>query len=168
MGLFSRNKKPKQEVKENPYPGLRTMAFSVSSEDLGLNLDETNSSLYGVIMDWDMGNGIVTLVAYKSGDTSLYISSGAGFIGAGRHQDVNQLVKSFVAESESLIENAQPDSSNELPVDGGIVFHFLTKNGKYAIKDNINSMENKTSPNLGFFEAANQVISAIRIASERK
>jgi hypothetical protein len=165
MGLFRRKKKKTQE---NQYSHLRNMAFNIKASDLDLSFDDDSQGLYGVIMDWDMGNGIVTMVSYKTGDTSLYMSSGAGFIGAGRHQDVNQLVREFVKESEGLIASANSNDSEELPENGDIYFHFMTNNGKLTIKDNISAMENQTSPQLGYFEAANQVITAIRVASERK
>ncbi|MFK7787650.1 MAG: hypothetical protein AB8B56_21185 [Crocinitomicaceae bacterium] len=168
MGLFSRRKKKKQAVNKNPYQDMREMAFNMSWQELGLEKDDSTIALYGVIMDWDMGSGIVTLVAYSTGDTSLYMSSGAGFIGAGRHEDVNQLVQGFISESASQINHAQPDDSRDLPTNGDIIFHFLTTQGKFSQKDNIGSMEDQTSPNLPYFEAANQVITAIRIASERK
>lgn len=165
MGLFSRKKKDEQTIKENPYPGLREMAFNVKPEDLGLNPSE--NQLYGVVMDWNMGNGVITLVSFITGDTSLYISSGAGFIGAGQHDDVNQLVQQFVVESSAQLETASLDESRELPTGGEIFFHFLSSTGKAVKRDHIEGMENRTSANLAYFEAANQVISAIRIASER-
>lgn len=165
MGIFNWNKK-KEEAK-NPYHDLRNMAFAMQADALGLASEANDPNLYGVIMDWDMGNGVVTLVTYRTGDTSLYISSGGGFIGAGQHEDVNQLVQSFVAISDPMLQEARKDEDTGLPGQGEIVFHFLTTQGKFTLRDKLSAMEDRTSPYLPYFEAANQVITAIRIASER-
>jgi len=70
-GIILSNKKNANDM-DNPYVGLRKMAFDMSFQQLGLTL--TDSNIYGVILDWDIGDGIVTLVAYKTGDASLYFS----------------------------------------------------------------------------------------------
>jgi hypothetical protein len=50
--------------KDNPYEGLRKMAFNMNIRELGLSLND--SEIFGVIMDWDIGSGILTLVEYKN------------------------------------------------------------------------------------------------------
>ena len=40
-----------------------------------------------VVMDWNLGGqSVATLVAFADGTTSLYLSSGGGFLGAGTHR----------------------------------------------------------------------------------
>src|SRR2546430_10376917 len=38
-----------------------------------------------VLMDWNVGGSVATLVAFDDGTVSLYLSSGGGIIGAGAH-----------------------------------------------------------------------------------
>jgi hypothetical protein len=45
-------------------------------DHLNLTLDESKTIVYGTIMDWDIGETIVTVVAFKTGDASMYLSSG--------------------------------------------------------------------------------------------
>ena len=59
----------KSEEQENPFNDLRQMALSVMPERLGLaSSDETK--VFGIVMDWDLGNGIATVVAYETGDAN--------------------------------------------------------------------------------------------------
>ena len=59
----------KSEEQENPFNDLRQMALSVTPERLGLaSSDETK--VFGIVMDWDLGNGIATVVAYETGDAN--------------------------------------------------------------------------------------------------
>lgn len=166
MGLFSRKKKPKK-IQENPYPGLREMAFSTSPEQLNIVFQDNELAVYGVIAEWNMGDATITLVAYATGDTSLYLSSGGIFIGAGQHTDVNELVKSFVQFSNTMLENASHDESNSMPVGDEIKFHFKTNKGKYVVIDRMSNIESRTTQNAKYFDAINQVITAIRIKSEK-
>jgi hypothetical protein len=69
------------DPKDNLFEVLRKQAFDITPLQLELTLNGTE--IYGVIMDWDLGNGIMTLVTYKTGDASMYLSSGGGVIGGG-------------------------------------------------------------------------------------
>lgn len=44
-------------VKENPFEALRNRAFSTTPQQLGLSLPADKIVVYGVIMDWGLGDG---------------------------------------------------------------------------------------------------------------
>src|SRR5688500_6800465 len=71
---------------ENPYEGLRNMALGTTQKDLQLSLADGKTVVYAVVMDWNMGEGVATTVAYQTGDASMYLSSGGGIIGGGQHE----------------------------------------------------------------------------------
>src|ERR1044072_5497440 len=71
----------KVDPNNNPYEDLRNMAFGATQEQIGVNIPANETKIYGVIMDWDVGEGIATVVAFQSGDASVYLSSGGGVIG---------------------------------------------------------------------------------------
>ena len=150
--------------KENPYPGLRQMSFDIDMEKLNIAFESDELRVYGVIAEWDMGSATVTMVAFITGDTSLYLSSGGGFIGAGKHQDVSEMVFDFVNLSNTMLELASQDDSTDLPGTEEIHFHFKTNKGKYLIRDTMENM-NTDSDNAQFFGAVNQVLALIRLKS---
>jgi len=68
------------KVADNPYLDLRTQAINVTPDQLQLQLDN-DKDIYGIVMDWNMGDAIVTVVSFKTGDASVYLSTGQAFIG---------------------------------------------------------------------------------------
>src|ERR1044072_2436959 len=67
------------------YESLRAMALATSASDLGLDPAGADPFVYGVVMDMDVDGETATIVAFETGDTSLYLSTGGGTIGWGEH-----------------------------------------------------------------------------------
>jgi hypothetical protein len=155
------------ELKENPYDGLRQMAFGVSTEQLGLT-DLKAGDIYGVIMDWDLGEGIMTLITYKTGDASMYLSTGGGVIGGGQHENVNKASKQFVKLADKYLDKAVKTDLTPIPDKNCVRFYFLTTKGKYYAQEQMINFENKTSQWLDYFEEANKVITELRLTTEKK
>jgi len=157
----------KTKVKDNPYPGLRNQAINVTPEQLQLQLDNDND-IYGLVMDWNMGDAIVTVISFKTGDASIYLSTGQAFIGGYAHDKVINAAKQFVAEGEKYLSKATKTDNTEPTSENKVDFYFLTKSGKYYIEDDFGKIENETSELYGLFESANQVITEYRLITDRK
>lgn len=71
----------KIKAKENPYAGFRNQSLSVTPEQLELELDNDKMIVYGIVMDWDIGKAVATVVTFQTGDASLYLSAGQIYIG---------------------------------------------------------------------------------------
>lgn len=132
------------QLKENSYDGLRQMAFGVSTEQLGLT-DLKSGDIYGVIMDWDLGKGIMSLITYKTGDASMYLSTGGGVIGGGQHENVNKASKQFVKLADKYLDKAVKTDLTPIPDKNCVRFYFLTTKGKYYAQEQMINFENKTS-----------------------
>ena len=157
----------KTEIKENPYQGLREQAISVTSDQLKLYLKNEND-LYGVIMDWNLGDAIVTVVSFKTGDASVYFSTGQVFIGGYAHETVNNSAKELVKVAERYLSKATKTDLSEPTQEKKIDFYFLTKAGKYYLEDDLDLIENNKSDLTPLFESANQVITEYRLITEKK
>jgi len=145
---------------DNPYEGLRKMAFDISLQQPGLTLND--SEIYGVIMDWDIGDGIATLVAYKTGDASLYFSSGGGVIGGGQRHYVIMAAKKLVKEATAYFDESKVMYAIPLPDKNSIRFYFLTAKGKYCIHEQLKNILNNTSIYVDYFDKANDLITELR------
>ena len=180
IGLFAckRNREEKKEVKQNenvrqsklsdnPYSALRNQAINVTPEQLQLQL-ENEKEIYGIVMDWNMGNAIVTVVSFKTGDASVYLSTGQAFIGGFAHQSVINAAKQFVKYGEKYLSKSIKTNDSEPTKDKKINFYFLTNSGRYYIEDDFEKIENNTSDLLGLFEAGNEVITQYRLINEKK
>jgi len=161
------DKVKKTKVTDNPYNGLRTQAINVTLDQLKLQLDNDNN-IYGIIMDWNMGNAIVTVTSFKTGDASVYLSTGQAFIGGFAHETVNNAAKKFVIAGEKYLSKATKTENSKPTNEKKVNFYFLTKSGRYYIEDDFTKIENKTSDLLGLFEAGNQVITEYRLITDNK
>ncbi len=157
----------KRQVPENPYSGLRTQAMNVTYEQLGLKL-KNDSDIYGIIMDWNMGDVIVTVVAFRTGDASVYLSSGQCFIGGHAHESVARTAQRFIAKGSSYLPETVHATSTAPANKNKIGFYILTKSGRYYIEDTSDKIENNQSPLTALFSAANDVITEYRLITENK
>jgi hypothetical protein len=161
--------KPKvHTTKENAFEGLRNMAFSVTHEQLGLSLPTEKTVVYGVIMDWEMGSATATIVSYQTGEASLYLSSGGGIIGGGQHQNVSSAAKRFVSLAQTYLDKSTKIETTDLPTTDQVKFYLLTNKGKFVGQDNMNNFENRSSEWLKLFEEGNNVLTELRMTTEKK
>jgi hypothetical protein len=126
IGRTSRLKEETTEnvSKKNPYTDMRNMAFAVSAEELGLQVSNDSSKIYAIIADLPMSSAMVTIVSYITGDTSIYLSSGGGFIGAGQHENIQKIVKKFIDFGQSYATKGEKFDTPELPTNGHANFYF--------------------------------------------
>jgi len=151
---------------DNPFLEFRKFALEITPKQLGIEISEVD--VYGVIMDWNLGNGVMTLVTFKTGDASMYFSTGGGVIGGGTHENISKIVKSFLDEANKyLIKTIKVDSAT-LPAENCIKFYFLTQKGKLCVQEQMKNFENQTSIWLDLFNQANRVITELRLITEKK
>ena len=153
-----------KQSEQNPYAEMRNMAFSVTSEQLGLSRIDKND-VYGIVSEMDMNGATATVVTYLTGETSLYLSTGGGFIGAGQHESVQKVVKKYVENGHIYIEKATKVEKSELPKSGMTNFNFLTESGIYSISKSLSELESGKSEFSNLFVELNEVISQIRMKS---
>jgi len=152
------------QTEQNPYNDMRNIAFSATSEQLGIEGIGKND-VYGIISEIDMNGATATVVTFSNGDTSLYLSTGGGFIGAGQHESVQKVVKKYVENGQKYIEKATKIEKAELPKSGMTNFNFLTENGIYSISKSLSELESGKSEFSNLFIELNEVISQIRLKS---
>ncbi|OYX84867.1 MAG: hypothetical protein B7Y83_06660 [Flavobacteriales bacterium 32-34-25] len=155
------------KTEENAYEELRNMAFKVTPEQLALSLSTDKTIVYGVVMDWEMGGATATTVAYQTGDASLYLSSGGGVIGGGKHQNVNSASKQFISLAQTFLDKTAKAEKTSLPTINEIKFYFLTNKGVYVGQEQMKNFENNSSLWLKLFEEGNNVLSELRKTSEK-
>jgi hypothetical protein len=162
------NTQKKVDPNNNPYEDLRNMAFGTTQEQIGVNTPSKETKIYEVIMDWDVGEGIATVVAFQSGDASVYLSSGGGVIGGSGHDNVKTAAIRFVIEAHKYLGNTNPTDTTPLPGKDMVNFYFLTNKGKYFGHEAMANFENSTSKWLELFNEANNLMSEVRMTTDRK
>lgn len=151
---------------DNPYLELRSQALEFPPEQFGLDSASKTPVTYGVVMDWNMGSGTATFVAFSSGDASMYTSSGGGMIGGGGREKVSTTAKAFVTKAAGYVTKAERSDDIALPVENEVKFFILTTQGRFVAKDKLKNLDNETSALLDLFIEANYFISEMRAVSE--
>lgn len=157
----------KSKLDYNPYLRLRNQAINVTPDQLKLKL-ETENEVYGMIMDWNMGEVIASVVSFRTGDASVYLSTGQAFIGGYAHETIITASNKFIAEGEKYYNKAIKTVRTEPANENKVVFYFLTKSDKYYIEDDFSNIENGTSNLVNLFEAGNLVITEYRMLTDNK
>ena len=157
-----------EQQKENPFNDLREMALSVTPDQLGIENTKGETNVFGIVMDWDLGNGIVTVAAYETGDASMYLSSGGGVIGGGQHENVRQAVFPYIKLGQNFLTMAEKTKTTPLPDKDCVRFYFLTNDETYYSQEKMKNIENENSDWLKLFEEANKVLTELRLTTEKK
>ena len=147
---------------ENRYYDLRRMALKMSPDLLGLKNMGRNTQVFGVVVDWYARNGIVTVVAYQTGDASMYISSGGGLVGGGLHRAVRNAVIPLVKHAQDYLTQAKGTVTTLLPDKDNVGFYLLTNNGTFYAQEELKNIENESSDWCKLFTEANKVLSRLQ------
>ncbi len=167
MNIDTSHNNPQGAPKDSIYFDMRNMALGVTADQINIQLPGDQKKIYGIVMDWDLGEGIATLVSFLPGDASVYLSTGGGFIGGGTHDNVKQSVNAFINKAEKYLADAAKTETTPLPGENGINFYFLTNKGIFVATEHLQNIENNSSKWLDLFEEANKVMSEIRASSEK-
>jgi len=156
------NKVKETKLEENPYTGLRDLSFSATPEELKLKLDENKTIVFGIVMDWDIGQAIATTSAFKTGDASLYISTGQVYLGGYAHENVRNAALDFVNKGQEYLSKSTLTLETALPDKNCVKFYLLTNKGKYVIQDSVDKITGQRSDLTPLFDLGNKVITEYR------
>jgi hypothetical protein len=120
---------PARQTPNNPYAGLRDMALNSPREKLGIPAPAKKDEVWGLLMDWGVGNGTVTAVAFADGSASVYLSGGGGFIGGQGNESIRNAAIRAVAVANESKGAGRPTSSFPRPHEGEVFFYFRTESG---------------------------------------
>jgi hypothetical protein len=153
---------------KNIYPELRERALSTPYEKLGLELSRGQTEVYGLVVDMNMGDGIATVVCFKTGDASLYLSSGGGFIGGIGQPPVRRASLALVATGQKYLPKAGAAPNRDLPDQGAVRFYWLTNHGVFSAGEKTASLEDGHSEWTGLYAATQDVITQFRLLEEKQ
>ena len=145
---------------DHSYEALREQAFSLPVQA------QQDSLVYGIVMDWHMGEGTITLVAFASGEASVYFSSGGGILGAQMQGSTQVTLQRYLAEAAQAYASARPTNQTGLPAAYTVQFYFLSKAGLRCRVAPMQYLEDRSSPLLPLFEQANELLVALRAMQE--
>ena len=151
-----------KRLKDNPYRKLRNVALRVTPEQLELSLPSNKTDVYGIVMDWNTGDNVCTVVAFQTGDASIYLSSGQGYIGGGQHANIHDQATLFVESGQNYLKYANLIDSTPLPDKECVRFYFLTNKGIFATQENVSNLKDKSNEFIQLMGQGEKLISEHR------
>jgi hypothetical protein len=144
------------------FDALRNTALTVTPYQLKLAIPNAETLVYGVVMDWDLGDAMVTLSAYITGAANMYYTSGDSKTGAGKHPNVGEAAVELVTTAQKFLNKALPADISESPAKGFISFYFLTNHRVFMAREAITNFETNASEWLPLFQKATEVMNEMK------
>ncbi|HZZ69196.1 MAG TPA: hypothetical protein VFE18_13570 [Phenylobacterium sp.] len=142
------------------YLALREVAFSTKPEDVEIQAKPGVEQVYGVIVEFHASGGTSTVVAFGSGDASIYRSNGGGKIGGRREPVVADAARALVALAQIQLTDLPKVTQYPPPAPDHVTVYLLTTAGLRGVeKDQIDiaAADDRLNP---LYAGAQQIVSA--------
>ena len=148
--------------------GLRQMMLSTTAAKANASPTAEFPRVYGVLIDWPIGEQTATIFSSSSGAASLYTTSTFGIIGGEGHETVRVAAVALVRIAEQFFDSATPTVEFPYPAAGRVRFYLLTFEGVRVIDTDFPSIENGTSLYFAFFDLGQAVLTELRLVTDRR
>ena len=158
--------KPKAE---DAGRALRQMMLTMPPAEIGVKPTPDFPHVYGVLMDFPISHGqTATVLANATGTASLYTTGTFGIIGGEGHAQVRAAAVTFTRAAGEFFDSATPTQEFPYPADDRIRFYLLTFEGVRCIDTEYAAIENGSSKYTRFFGLGQQVLTELRLITEKK
>jgi hypothetical protein len=147
---------------------MRGQMFRLNPEKVGIKRSAQQENVWGVITEFTIDGGYVTLGSLANGRTYMYFSSGTGILGAGDYSMVSIASAELVKTAERYVSIMTPTKDRPYPSPGCTRFYLLTYSGLYTSEVQESLMDGEhTHPMFGLYAFTHNVITQIRMISNR-
>src|SRR5262249_26588501 len=146
FGSLAQSEPPSPQV--NPADAgraLRQMVLTMAPADIGVKRSQDFPRVFGILMDWPIGEQTATIFSDCTGGASLYTTSTFGIIGGEGHETVRAAAIRFVRGADHLFNSAAPTTEFPYPAHDRIRFYLLTFDGVRVLDTDLASIKNGTS-----------------------
>jgi hypothetical protein len=147
---------------------LRTQFLSSSAGARGFTPSREYPRVFGVAMDWPIGEHIATVVSALDGSASLYTTSTFGVIGGAGHEPVRAAAQRFVRMAEGHHDEALPTATYPYPGPGKVRFYLRTFTDVRVIETEATSAYSSSGPYSTLFRGGQAVLTELRKVAEQK
>ena len=114
---------------------------------------------YGIVVETGGSRGVTTILAFASGEASLFTASGSGMIGRASHVHVAQRARRLVKEAAGHSASARPTDDFPYPPRGAARFYFLTPKGVLTAEEPIRDLRKGYHPMSPLMDAGDELMS---------
>lgn len=151
-------------------PAPREALLASKAGDYGLLPTTELPHVWAALMEMQVSDAVVSLVAVADGTTSMYFSKGGGIIGGHAHEAVRAANRKFLVGVERFF-TAKAFVARDRPAEvmkGAVAFAVLTYEGLVVARDTEERLKTRASPLWPLFFLGHEAIAALRGSTEGK
>lgn len=148
--------------------GLRLMMLTTPPKDTDTQPTKEFPRVYGILMDWPIGDQTATVFSTSTGAASLYTTSTFGIIGGEGHETVRTAARVFVRAADEHFAAAITTTEFPYPAADRVRFYLLTFEGVRVIDTDLASIANGTSQYAKLFGLGQAVLTELRLVTEQR
>lgn len=146
---------------------LRMMMLTTAPTEFGIQPTKSFPRVFGVVMDWPLGEQTVTVVSMCDGNASLYTTSTFGVLGGVGHESVRSAATNFVRVAERRYDRAVPTKEFPYPATGHVRFYLVCFDGVRVIDARADELANGADEASDLWTVGQRVVTELRLVSER-
>jgi hypothetical protein len=159
------NEAPKKSPAELMHD-MRLKQLTTLPSEFGQMPTQEFPQVCGVLMDWPIQAGTITLVARATGDASIYTTRTFGVIGGVGHERVRSAAKHCTKVAEKLYGDATRTREYPLPNPGRVRFYLLCYDGVRTIEADLQAVSAGKDKCSDLFQAGQRVITELRLVAQ--
>ena len=142
--------------------------LTTPSEKMGEKPTKEFPRIYGILMDWPLGEQTATVFSTSTGTASLYTTSTFGIIGGEGHETVRTAAMNFVRAADRFFDASIRATEYPYPTADRVRFYFLTFEGVRVIDTDLASITNGSSKHAELFGLGQAVLTELRLITEKR
>jgi hypothetical protein len=150
------------------YHTLRNKLLLLNPQEVDISATFEHPNIWGVMMESNYPEAIVTLAALVDGTTSLYFSTGGGILGSGNHPTVGSAARHMTNVAEMALEFTQPVKEYPPPEPGHIRFYLLTFRGIHSSECPETELQRGKHTLSALYAAGQALLTQVHLVSEKK
>lgn len=167
-GAAPRQARQKPPEPVDVYKGLRNLLLTFNPDEVGIEKPGPGEKAFAVLMEMGLTNGLASVTSVVNGDSSLYTGTGGGIIGNGGSEEAKRTARAFVAAAGKHLPRMTATKEFPYAEVGRVRFYVRTPDGVYAAEAGQDEMLNPKHPLHALFRAGNEVITQLRLTTEKK
>jgi hypothetical protein len=148
---------------KNPAEMMREMRTGWLTKTPEQGSYTRDDEVIAVVMDWPLGEQIITVLSSSGGDASLYTTSTFGIIGGIGHEKVRKAAVAFVGCAQHFLSITQPTTTYPYPDSQTLRLYMVTPSGVRTVSFPLSAIEQSDSPARALFAYGQQVVTELRL-----
>ena len=145
----------------------RARILTTPPSEMGIAPGADFPNVYGVLMEWRMGEHETTLVSLNDGSASLYSSSAMGVIEGVDSESAREASIRFVRTAEKFYAEARVAEEFPYPLGGHTFFYLLCFDGVRVMVSHTDMLADRRDPRHELWGGGQRVVNELLLAKEQ-